>query len=428
MPTARSISGSDVEYRYVRRCWHVLFRALDAVGWTVRWILSRVHHRHEVSPASPDASSVRSILLIQLDHLGDAVITTAMLAPLRRHFPQATIDVLCGPRGADVFRGSSEVDRVHVSITNRFHRRAAGLWLVATLWWGLALRRRRFDFAIDTRGELPMALLMWLAGARHRLGWDAGGGGFLLTASPKYVRGRAELASRAALLSELGVPIDETNFSPRFEPDSATASQMERRLASAGYDAGRRLLVLHIGAGTSAKAWPVERWRSLVCSLVSRELGEVVLVGTVADRKAASEIAAGFPSHYVLDWTGQLQLAELAVLCRRADVVVGADSGPAHLAAAQRTPLVVLFSGTNDVEQWQPRGGRVVVVREPVSCSPCHATQCPMADHPCMQGIDPAVVLQRVAEILDEPMLAFAEFSDRVDRNLLRRASARSIA
>jgi len=381
-----------------------------------------------VSPAMPDASSVRSILLIQLDHLGDSVITTAMLAPLRRHFPQASIEVLCGPRGAEVFRATTEVAQVHVSIWNRFHRRTAGLWIAATVWWGIALRRRRFDVALDTRGELPMALLMWLAGAKYRLGWDAGGGGFLLTASPRYVRGGAELASRAALLAELGIAVDEATFFPRFEPGEAATTEMERRLSSAGYDACRRLLVLHIGAGTSAKAWSVERWRSLVCSLVSRELGEVVLVGTAADRAAATEIAAGFSSHYVRDWTGQLELAELAALCRRADVVVGADSGPAHLAAAQRTPLVVLFSGTNDVEQWQPRGGRVVVVREPVSCSPCHATQCPLAGHPCMQGIDPAVVLQRVAELLDEPMLAFAEFSDRVDRQLQRRTSARSIA
>lgn len=428
MPTARSFDPHQVEYRYVRRRWHLLFRVVDIIGSAVVRLFARCRAPSEDSLRVLDADSIRSILLVQLDHLGDSLITTAMLAPLRRHFPQASIEVLCGPRAAEVFRASPQIAKVHVSRVNRFHRRAAGLWMAATVMWGLRLRRRRFDLSIDIRGELPMAMLLALAGARHRLGWDAGGGGFLLTASPKYVRGRAELASRAALLAEIGVPIDETTFLPHFEPGPAAVAQIERRLGGAAYDARRKLLVLHIGAGTSAKAWPRERWRSLVCSLVSRELGEVVLVGSTADRAAAAEIAAGFSSDYVRDWTGQLELVELAALCRRADVVVGADSGPAHLAAALRTSVVVLFSGTNEVEQWQPRGSRVLVLNHPVPCKPCHATNCPLADHPCMRGIDPATVFERVAELLDEPLVAFAEHRERADRNEQRRAAARSLA
>lgn len=431
MRTAASFDPQQVEYRYIRRRWHLLFRAVDVVGWTMLRMLSRLcaalgRPSDECRPIDP--ASVRSILLVQLDHLGDAVITTAMFAPLRRQFPQATIEVISGTRGAEVFRGVPEVARVHESRVNRFHRGLAGLWMAATVWWGLKLRRRRFDIAIDVRGELPMAFLVWLTGARRRIGWDAGGGGFLLTDSLEYVRGRAELESRAAVLEMLNIPIEEASFLPTWPASVAVASAIDWRLRSAGYDGKRRLIVLHIGAGTLAKSWPAERWRSLVCSLASRELGQVILVGSAADQFAAREIAAGFTDHYVRDWTGQLDLSELAALCCRADIFVGADSGPAHLAAAQRTAVVVLFSGTNDVEQWKPRGGRVVVLREPVACSPCHATVCPLANHLCMRGIEPAAVLEQVAELLDDPMLAFADFRERIDRRHQRRSTWRSIA
>ncbi|MBX3411964.1 MAG: glycosyltransferase family 9 protein [Pirellulales bacterium] len=431
MRTERSFDPQTLEYRYVRRRWHVLLRAIDTLGLIVMRLLGGGNARlgsRTAESSPPDPAQVRSMLLVQLDHLGDAVITTAMFAPLRRQFPHASIEVLCGPRGAEVFRGVPEVTQVHVSGVNRFHRRLAGLWMVSTLWWGWKLRRRKFDLAIDVRGELPMALLIALTGARQRLGWDAGGGGFMLTASPPYVPGRAELHSRAALLELLGVVVDRENFFPSWSPSVAIGSAIDWRLRNAGYDAKRRLIVLHLGAGTQAKRWPIDRWRSLVCSLVSRELGEVILVGSAADQAAAQEIVGGFGSQYVRDWTGQLDLAELAALCGRADIVVGADSGPAHLAAAQRTPVVVLFSGTNDVEQWRPRSGRVAILREPVSCSPCHATTCPLADHPCMRGLDPDAVLQAVAEMLDEPMLAFADFRNRLERSQPRRDSWRSIA
>jgi len=431
MRTAASFDPQNVAYRYVRKRWHMLFRTVDLVGWTVlRW-LARLgtllgHQPDEHPPLDP--ATVRSILLVQLDHLGDAIITTAMFAPLRRQFPQASIEVLCGTRGADIFRGVPEVSRVHESHVNRFHRGLAGLWIVATLFWGLHLYRRRFDIAIDVRGELPTALLVWLTGARRRIGWDAGGGGFLLTDSPQYVPGRAEWQSRAALLGTLDIAVDEASFLPTWSASSIATSAIDARLRNVGYDGKRRLIVLHIGAGTLAKSWPVERWRSLVCSLVSRELGEVLLVGSASEQRAAQEIATGFANQYVRDWTGQLDLSELAALCRRADVFVGADSGPSHVAAAQRTPAVVLFSGTNNREQWKPRGERVVVLREPVACSPCHATVCPLADHPCMRGIDSAVVLEQVAALLNEPMLAFADFCERIDRGHQRRSAWRSIA
>jgi ADP-heptose:LPS heptosyltransferase len=100
----------------------------------------------------------------------------------------------------------------------------------------------------------------------------------------------------------------------------------------------------------------------------------------------------------VIDWTGQLGVGELAAVIEQSDVFVGADSGPAHLAAAVGTPAVVLFSGTNDPRQWQPWGSGVTVVRRVVRCSPCHRERCPLKDHPCMNGLEVAEVARAVEE------------------------------
>ena len=89
-------------------------------------------------------------------------------------------------------------------------------------------------------------------------------------------------------------------------------------------------------------------------------------------------------------------MGELAAVIEQSDLFVGADSGPAHLAAAVGTPAVVLFSGTNDPRQWQPWGTDVTVVRHEVRCSPCHRERCPLKEHPCMRGLEVEEVARTV--------------------------------
>lgn len=65
----------------------------------------------------------RRILLIQLDHLGDAVLTSPLLARLRTAYPEAMIDVLASPSNRDVFKADPHVSRVHVAARSWFDRR-----------------------------------------------------------------------------------------------------------------------------------------------------------------------------------------------------------------------------------------------------------------------------------------------------------------
>jgi len=243
-------------------------------------------------------------------------------------------------------------------------------------------------------------LMLRLSGARRRLGWNCGGGGFLLTDSPRYVPDRPELQSRMALLAELlpEQPCRKQLSPPKFHVDEETRRRMSRAIDAAE----RPLAVLHVGAGTEAKRWTTAGWQELLWQLTALRGMQVVLVGCKNDRAAAAEILQGNRWPRVADWTGRMSLGELAAAVQLADVFIGADSGPAHLAAAVDTPTVVLFSGTNKVRQWQPRGRCVKVVRAEAACSPCHRSRCNRADHACMSRIKPSAVLAAVEEIVAE--------------------------
>ncbi len=385
-------------YRYTRRRWHVLFAIIDAVG---AWLFAMWRYLFGSRQPLP-LDEVRSILLVQLDHLGDALFTTAMLPALRERFPRARLEVLAAPWNQAVF-AAHKVDAIHVCATNRFQRGGNWRWPIALVAWAWQLRQKRFDLAIDVRGELPQAALLWLAGCRRRLGWSDGGGAFLLTDVLQHQPGVHELESRRELLRTLEIAADElAALKPRWPIDDRDRRAVQTWVAQQLTGAGP-LVVVHVGAGTLAKRWTLAHLQELLGRLIVELDARIVLVGSAEERAWADQITQGREWPQVVDRVGQLTLGEVAALCERAAVFVGADSGPAHLAAAVDCPVVTLFSGTNHAPQWRPVGNLVRVLKHEVACSPCHRQACPLADHPCMAGIRPEQVLAAVRELIVEP-------------------------
>ena len=387
-------------YRYVRLRWRIFFTLLDLFGEIFfapgRWI-----RRAWKSPRQGcRLDEPRTILLIQLDHLGDAIISLPMLRILRHRFPGAKIEVPAAPWNCGWFSSLSEIDHIHVCRASRHARGGAFGWVPTVFWWGWRLRRRGIDLGLDPRGEFPNALILWLAGAKRRAGWAAGGGGFLLTDSPHFVVGRPEYESRLALLDILGIDAARPGETP-YCLNCLAKENVLKRLAEAKMDGGK-LWVLHVGAGTEAKRWPVEHWRELIGRMVLYGSAKIVLVGKGNDRIIARRILGPHAWPGCVDWTDSLRIDELAALIDHATGVVGTDSAPVHLAAAVGTPAVVLFSGTNRSRQWRPRGRAISIVRHRVLCSPCHRTHCPLAGHPCMRGIKPSRVWAAVRSLVEE--------------------------
>jgi heptosyltransferase-2 len=376
-------------YRYAKRRYRLFFGLLDA--------LCAVPFR-SLRPSKPAAPEPRSILIVQLDHIGDAVLTTPMLRAIKERFPNATIDVLASESNQAIFRSSRWVNRVHVSARN-WHERRSGRqsWLGELLRLGRLIRPCGYDLGIDPRGDFFVILLLWLAAIPRRLGWTCGGGGFLLTDTAPWNARRHELGARQALLAALRIRTDSARFQPELTP-SWVDTYAVRELLHDSLRPKTPLVVMHIGAGTPAKRWPVAHWCNLADWLREEPGGSIILVGDTSDRSRARRIAAGRP--HVADWTGRLTLMQFAALVREADLFVGCDSGPSHIAAALAVPSVVLFSGTNHWECWRPAGTGVCLLRQPVSCAPCHCKRCPVPGHPCMSGISAGAVWAAACNML----------------------------
>ena len=405
-------------YRYSKWRWRVAVHAIDAAGAAALrlWRLARPVRKVE-EPGR--------ILVVQLDHLGDAVLSSPLFPRLRAAYPGATIDVLASRSNRAVFEADPQIDRVHVAGRNWFDRQPGGKALGSAVWrLGQLLRRERYDLGIDVRGDVLTVMVLALAGIPRRVGWAMGGGGFLLTDVAPWVPGRHEVDARLALLEPLGIaddgparviahandrdrrrvavllreawPSQVARHAKALVPAGAVrakVAQAKPRPNRDGADwlhAGRfgseaPLLAVHLGAGTAAKRWPPRHWRTLVARFLA-DGWRVVVIGGAEDAEAARALE---PHRDLRDWTGRLAVTETAALLERADFFIGADSGPAHLAACAGLPSVVLFSGTNRARQWRPWSRRSLVLRHAAPCRPCHQKTCPLADHPCMSGLTP---------------------------------------
>jgi heptosyltransferase-1 len=150
---------------------------------------------------------------------------------------------------------------------------------------------------------------------------------------------------------------------------------------------GRAFAILNPGGGWSSKLWPPENHGALARSLAADGLVPLVTWGPGEQPLADRVVAASGGRAIRCPPTTLLDYLELA---RRARLVVGADTGPLHLACAVGTPVVALF-GPTDPARNGPFSTEDVVVRRPPPCAPCHRRRCPRHE-----GVMAAITVEEV--------------------------------
>jgi len=156
-------------------------------------------------------------------------------------------------------------------------------------------------------------------------------------------------------------------------------------------------VVLHYGTTWSTKLWPLERWCELAASLGAGHGTRLVLTWGSDDELAAAKTIAEAGQGRALIWP-RGPLPELVALLARADLVIGGDTGPVHIAAAVGTPTVSLFRVTDALRNG-PTGEMHIRLQAPLDCSPCLRKAC-SRDVECGRSISVASVLQAADRLL----------------------------
>jgi lipopolysaccharide heptosyltransferase II len=348
--------------------------------------------------------AVRRVLLIRLDNLGDVLVTTPAMHAVRQSLPDAELTLLASPVGARVGRLNPDLDNVIVydapwmdpwsQLPQQPEREQALIAQIA---------ERRFDGAIIFtsyhQSALPAAYLCYLAAIPLRAAASIDGPGSLLTTRHKHPeRMMHEVERGLDLVGALGMTTDETDLVLAV-PDAAR-DELSSMLATRAVDPQKPLVVIHPGCSMPARTYPWEMYADVADELIERLDVSVVLTGAGSERELVERVQARMTRHAVAV-AGDLSFPAFCGLIETADLTITNNTGPMHISAALKTPVIALFALTNPPEQWGPWHVRHRQLYHDVPCRICYQRSCPYG-HECLRLISPAMVVDAASEMLAE--------------------------
>jgi predicted lipopolysaccharide heptosyltransferase III len=331
------------------------------------------------------------------------VFTTPIVRALKRRFPGAHLTYLVEAAAAPVVRHNPHIDELVVVERPRGWERLRYDWALAQ-----RLRRGRFDVAIDLHGGPRSAWLTRASGAPLRIGYKLPGRAWAYTTrvpwTPSLMPPRHSVLNQWDLLTPLGIgPADPALDAVEMPLDAAAAARVDERLQDAGVADTARLAVLHVSAGNPFRRWPAERFAELAAGLASLPTSmRVIITSGPSEAEAAVRVATAARRLASDDGErivrcGEFDLEELAALVDRSALYIGGDSGPMHIAATTRTPVVALFGPTlaeRSLPWRDPAIPAIGVDAGPLPCRPCHQRTCVPGDFRCLTGITVSMVLE----------------------------------
>lgn len=365
-------------------------------------------------------ASVARILVVRAGALGDTLMVTPVVRALRALYPEASVDFLSSEAAAPLLERNPAVSRV----LPLGYRNLP--WMVSREKRRLVrqLRETRYDFAVLLESAPRFRRLLERAGLKQIRSFREAPFDPKLHSIINNLRaaGFADLQSRSLdmelpvspeddraaeqLLKEFTPPAEySSEFSGRAGPGPTTASPLVGLHAGYGPSRGKK------NQGQRLKGWGSENFAALGSLLIQRGV-RLVLTGSADDRHEAEAIAARLPAGGFLQLAGRTTVPQLAAVIRRLRLLISVDSGPAHMAAAVGTPLVVLW-GPAILEQVRPLSSTtpIRIVRHRVFCAPCYGT--PMMKtcrrNICMESISPQRVLQEAKSLLSEELRVKSE-------------------
>jgi heptosyltransferase-2 len=342
-------------------------------------------------------SEIKTILIRATNWVGDGVMTLPALEAVRECFPKSTLVVLARPWVVPLFENHPMIDKVmSLGKSSGYLRNAA-----AILKTVLQIRKGSFDLAILFQNAFEAALIAYLGGVKHRVGYDTDHRRFLL--SHPVVRDKDKIHKHQveyylSLVRTMGCDTKVKN--PQLFASGDHREKMCSLLSEKGV--GRSDFVLGLGPGAvygPAKRWPAERFAAIGDMAVERWGARIIILGSNKEKDICTRVS-GTMNQPCIDLCGRVSLGEAVALVGRCNLFLSNDSGLMHIASALNIPLVAIF-GSTDPFATGPRGAEARVVRHQVDCAPCMLPVCPK-DFRCMLGIETQEVWKELMDLKSE--------------------------
>lgn len=312
----------------------------------------------------PSFNKVRKILVIRTAYIGDVVLTLPILSPLKKLFPQAQISFLTTCRAKEILEKNPYIDEIVSYDAFWFYPSKMGPALLNYLNILRLIRSRAYDLVIEARGDIrDISLLAYPSRGAHRISYDVGGGGFLLTHIVPFIRVKHKIRYHLDIVKSLG---GTASIEWDLYLTEGERHRGEQMLTQKGLPLGKPIVAIHPGARKRLKRWSLAGFSTVADRLV-KELGaSVIVMGGHEDVEVAHEMERLMKEH-AFCFSGSTTLRQMAAILGHCHLLICNDSVPLHIASLLKTPTVAIF-GPSKSRETGPYGNTHMVVENRFKC------------------------------------------------------------
>jgi heptosyltransferase-2 len=339
--------------------------------------------------------TLNRILLVNPAHLGDVVISTAILRELKLQLPNCKVDFLVGDWSAPILKDHPGINKVfYISHwqANRgeetFTKKKQKYQQQANEVIS-ALKTVSYNAIFFLNSYEPSLIALFKEVKCPLIGLVSAGGGPLLS-----YRGDGSAMHEVQIQASLF-----TSWLGRFKSADQYKPWLKNTLVTEEFEASlgisRPYVVIHPGSGNSAKEWPIDNWIEVINVLAQCDVG-IVITGHGEREKNQANLLMGDRS---INLVGKLNFDQFISVIEGAKAVLCVDSVAGHIAGAYSKSSIIIGNGLSDIERWQPLGKEIILLGKKMPCSPCHSHPC--AQRFCVTDITPQMLIQSLPNLLD---------------------------
>ncbi|MBW2341101.1 MAG: glycosyltransferase family 9 protein [Deltaproteobacteria bacterium] len=345
----------------------------------------------------------KPLLIVLIAGIGDLVLASKSIRAIRKGFPDADIHLLTSTEAAPIAQNYNYLEHVWAFPIRELRKKKRYLFDILRL----ILRLRKIEFGIAVNlfsvdswlGAMKMGLLFLLLKSQSKVGHDSKGFGLFLTKKvpSETFQNRHRVDAMNDIALQAGGRPGENGIDVFW--DKRGEKKWSHVFESKALYINERIVGLNPGGDRENRRWNPEDFAIVGDKIIEEFDAKIVLLGGPGEENIAGQIERKMRNG-VVNLAGKLDVNELTYIISKFDLLVTNDSGPMHIAAGVKTPLVAIFGPQNPaiVGPYTSKKLYSVLYKE-VNCRPCNKKRCDLPI--CLDLITPDEVYEKCAELLE---------------------------
>ena len=345
----------------------------------------------------------QKILIVLIAGIGDLILASKSIRAIRNGYPCADIHLVTSTEASSIARNYPYIDKVYTFPIRELRRDKSYILNILKLLG--ELRKEKYSHIVNLYnicsflGAIKMGLFFKCIKSEMKIGHDYKGFGLFINKKiPKETFSNKNFADAMLDIAiSMGGKPDYKGIEIFFCEEEGK-KKWGYIFSSEDNKSIIRTIGINPGGDRSNRRWNPDNYATLADWFVENLSSQVILLGGPGEENISREIEGKTKSR-IINLGGKLTLDELAYIISQLDLLVTNDSGPMHIAAAVKTPIVAIF-GPEDPALMGPYTSKELykIIHKKVDCRPCKKEDC--TNPICLENIKPEEVFETCKEIL----------------------------